>query len=327
MFQTEVNLLLQSLGGPFWDALWWGVSELGRSPAYMALLILVSFGVDLRRGWWLGAALLWTGGLTEWAKELVALPRPVDVDSRVVYPPDGRATQGDFTARGARAFLAPLPEDVVEHYRARGAFDWGLPSGHTASFTTCVGGLSLLFLRRRVWLAACGAALVMGLSRLYLGRHFLADVLAGAALGMAVVAALRLAVAFDWRRAAWLRAAGLFAAPIVLLPLAFGPSGKLYAAQLWAWNLAFWLLERRGRDYSGGGPGQRAGRVAVALLVGGGMHLATRWAASATPWAASPWIELLAAFLGVFGLVVLGTLAAERLGLYPGGVESAETRT
>jgi membrane-associated phospholipid phosphatase len=318
MFQTELNLFLQSHGTPFWDAVWWVVSELGRTPAYVAILLLVSFGVDLRRGWWLGVALLWTAGLTQYAKLFLALPRPLDVDSRVIYPPAGGGHQDVFTGRGATRFLAPLPADVVDYYRARAAVEWGLPSGHTACFSAFAGGLSLLFWGRRWWLVTAAAAALMGVSRLYLGRHFLADVLGGAALGCAMVAALRLSVAGE-RPRIWPRllpGAFLFVAPAVLLPLAFR-QGDLYAAQLWAWNLGFWLLARRGREYVGGRPGQRLARVALAVAVGGVCALVLRTTVAALPLLPAPWEALLVAFGSVVGMLTGSVLLAERLGLYP----------
>jgi membrane-associated phospholipid phosphatase len=314
MFQTEVNLFLQAHGGPFWDALWRGVSDLGGAPAYLTVLIVVTFGVDLRRAWWLGVALLWTAGTVQYAKMLFALPRPIDVDSRVLYPPTGEVAQHRFTARGAASFLGSLPTDVVDYYRAH-TVDWGLPSGHTATCSGFGGGLGLLFWRRRWWLATVGAAAVMGLSRMYLGRHFLADVLGGALLGGAAVAALRLTVSRRVRLTPWAAVAFLFVAPAGLLPLAWR-HGDVYAAELWAWNLGFWVLVRRGREYAGGRPGQRVARVAVAVSVGGLSALALRAVLGALA-VASPWGALLQAFGSVLFMLVGGVLLAERLGLYP----------
>jgi membrane-associated phospholipid phosphatase len=321
MFQTELNLFLQANGGPFWDQVWWSVSELGRTPTYLAVLVVVSFGIDLRRGWCLGVALVWTAAVTQYAKILFALPRPFAVDSRVLYPPTGARGQEHFTGRGAPGPFASLPADVVEYYRARAAVDWGLPSGHTSTFTAFTGGLSLLVWQRRWWIGAVAGAFVMGWSRIYLGRHFLADVLAGAALGFVAVAAFRLATverpatptgpsSVPWRGIL------LFAAPALLLPLV-ARRGDLYAAQLWAWNLGYWMLARRRRSYSGGRPGQRVARVLVAMAVGGIAWTALRTLAVVQPFLRGPWDALLVAFGSVLALLVGGVRVAERLGLYP----------
>ena len=71
----------------------------------------------------------------------------------------------------------------------------GSPSGHTAASTAIYGSIGVLVLHRsaasRRW-AVGGAGLIatlIGTSRLLLGVHSVADVLAGAAVGMAGVAA------------------------------------------------------------------------------------------------------------------------------------------
>jgi len=82
------------------------------------------------------------------------------------------------------------------------------PSGHTLGSTVVYGALTLVFLalvraRWRVWFVAAAAVLVfaIGLSRIGLGVHFLSDVLAGWALGLAWISAT--AYAFRvWRREA-----------------------------------------------------------------------------------------------------------------------------
>ena len=68
------------------------------------------------------------------------------------------------------------------------------PSGHALESTIVYGTLALLVgrrLRRRGWRAAAAAIgvllpLLIGLSRVYLGVHYLTDVLAGWAAGLAV---------------------------------------------------------------------------------------------------------------------------------------------
>jgi membrane-associated phospholipid phosphatase len=82
------------------------------------------------------------------------------------------------------------------------------PSGHTLGSTIVYGALTLVFLslakgRWRWWLVGVAALLVfaIGLSRIALGVHFLSDVLAGWALGLAWISVT--AYAFRvWRREA-----------------------------------------------------------------------------------------------------------------------------
>lgn len=98
------------------------------------------------------------------------------------------------------------------------------PSGHTASAAVVYGGLLALLLgeqaRSRLATAlACGGAvaMVVGYTRLALGVHTVADVLAGAAIGIAGVGALALAAGARpaWRRAWWGLAAAVVCAAVL----------------------------------------------------------------------------------------------------------------
>lgn len=102
-----------------------------------------------------------------------------------------------FTAIGgglvdsAVKILVDRPRPVVEEPLAH-AFGKSFPSGHAMSSTVTYGALLLVFLpivpRRWRWLAIAatvGLAGSIGLSRLFLGLHFVSDVVAGHILGLA----------------------------------------------------------------------------------------------------------------------------------------------
>jgi undecaprenyl-diphosphatase len=99
--------------------------------------------------------------------------------------------------------VRPVVADPVAFGRGN-----SFPSGHTLGSTIVYGALTLVFLalvtaRWRVWFVAAMGLLVfaIGLSRIGLGVHFLSDVLAGWALGLAWISAT--AYAFRvWRREA-----------------------------------------------------------------------------------------------------------------------------
>jgi undecaprenyl-diphosphatase len=74
---------------------------------------------------------------------------------------------------------------------------FGFPSGHTMGATLFYGLLALLIAHSSRWawshriFAFCGAALLIalvGASRIYLGAHYLTDVLGAIALGLAWLA-------------------------------------------------------------------------------------------------------------------------------------------
>ena len=72
---------------------------------------------------------------------------------------------------------------------------FGFPSGHVATTTAFLLGLAWLFRWRWAWVATIVWIPLMALSRIYLGRHFVGDVLGGVAVG--TIAA---AIAILWWR-------------------------------------------------------------------------------------------------------------------------------
>ncbi|WP_223694321.1 phosphatase PAP2 family protein [Leifsonia poae] len=60
------------------------------------------------------------------------------------------------------------------------------PSGHTANAATMVVVLAILFPRVWVWIAGAAWALLMAVSRTYLGAHWLSDTVGGLLLGAGI---------------------------------------------------------------------------------------------------------------------------------------------
>ncbi len=160
-----VNNLFQSLRTPWADRFFVAVTELGGSFVNIslsaAILVLLMTSRCKRAGvFWAVAAL---GGVAsvQLLKMLLQLPRPLEV--------------------------------------YRGVSLYGFPSGHTTMAVVIYGFLALLLSRGRPAFARgalfLGAFLISGLiatSRLYLGVHWLSDVLGGFLLGSAWIALLGL---------------------------------------------------------------------------------------------------------------------------------------
>lgn len=187
MFQTEIILYLQSFESAPLNVFFGTVSSLGYSGFYIPFLIIVMFCINFRKGFYLLHVLLWTGFVTAFLKEFFALPRPCDVDLNVKLINKDYQNPTMFVSMGASHFLGGLPDNVIAYYRSMQNYSHGFPSGHVSSTTALWGSIFLLF--QRQWVKTLSIVLValMPITRMYLGRHFLVDVLGGFLLGMVFV--------------------------------------------------------------------------------------------------------------------------------------------
>lgn len=181
MFQTEPHVWLLDHGPPGFGLLMTVISALGTSWAYAAIAIVLAFGVRLRPALLLTLTLVTTGVAIDAAKRGFELPRPEHVDARV--------SPTAVVERGGASSAWSLPaHETIAATRAAGTTDWGLPSGHVASATVFV-----LAIRRRMpvpgiaWLGPMWIVL-MALSRMALGKHFIADIVVGFGFGLAITA-------------------------------------------------------------------------------------------------------------------------------------------
>lgn len=186
MFQTDLHRWLQEFSTPWLDQIWLFISSLGLQMQTQAILIVVVFAVSYRKGFLLLQLVLWNTLLTEWLKELFAYPRPFMVDSGVRGIEIGEPGTGN--SRGATSFFGLLDNDTLTQARsAPGYHNWGIPSGHTSGVVALWGGMMSLFRSRLVWAIGLALIVLIPFSRLYLGMHFLADVIAGYLLGALVL--------------------------------------------------------------------------------------------------------------------------------------------
>ncbi|GAA4927923.1 hypothetical protein GCM10023224_03790 [Streptomonospora halophila] len=114
-----------------------------------------------------------------------------------------------------------------------GETTFGAPSAHATTSLVLWGYTALRLRRRWAWWAAAATIAAVGLTRIYLGAHFVTDVLAGWLLGAAVLwAALRYedALLARWRRLGLPAQTGLaLAASLVALLAAAGWQALFHA--------------------------------------------------------------------------------------------------
>jgi len=183
MFQVEPVLWLQSIGSPPLTWLLTAVTLLGYTPVYATAMVVLAFALRLRPSLAIVGGLLLAGVLTEAVKYAVEYPRPDEVDHRVVESFAGHRLELTHGG-GAPSFWAPPSAEAIAAVRRRAAGDYGFPSGHVAAATAFLLASAFFFRSRQPLVVAAFWVPLMALSRMYLGRHFLADVLGGFLIGV-----------------------------------------------------------------------------------------------------------------------------------------------
>lgn len=148
-WELSVNLFFQSLGTglyPVMAAITW----LGTEYFYMLLTTVIYWCVDTTLGLRIGLILLLSDSVKSFFKVLLHSPRPYWIDPRV----QALAAESSF----------------------------GMPSGHSLSAMSIWGMFASTVKRKSFWLAAL-IIFLMGISRIYLGVHFLHDVVLGWLIG------------------------------------------------------------------------------------------------------------------------------------------------
>ena len=186
MFEVEPILWLQQFSGGWFAGLMWLMSELGREWVYMPIAMLLMFGLRLKPGMGVVLALVVVGFLNASLKDGLALPRPADVDMRVVDK--GEKVRALVANGGGKQFWSLPSDDAIAAVRAQDDPSFGFVSGHTSTALVVLLSTVLCFSVRNkvIWALVLIWPLLMGLSRMFLGRHFLADVLGGLVVGTLV---------------------------------------------------------------------------------------------------------------------------------------------
>ncbi len=158
----QVLYALESIRTPWLDAVMSTVTHLGEETVFMVAALFVFWCVSKRRGYYLLAVGFAGTVLNQFLKLLFRVPRPWVLDS-------------DFT--------------IVESARAQ-ATGYSFPSGHTQNAVGTFGGIARFTKHRRVRCAAIAAAVLVPVSRMYLGVHTPLDVGVAAVTAVVLVLAL-----------------------------------------------------------------------------------------------------------------------------------------
>lgn len=197
MFSVDAIRWVQQFSSPALDLFFQSVTHLGHEFTYIAILLVVYWCLDRRIGHRLALVFLSSMWLNGYLKEIFQTPRPSPAD-------------------GIR---------VLVHEES-----FSFPSGHAQGSATLWGYLALALRTPWAWAAAASIIPLVGLSRLYLGAHFLGDVVGGWIMAALVLALFFAAEAFARRRSLsrGARLAGAVVLPLLLVPLyQTGPSLQL----------------------------------------------------------------------------------------------------
>lgn len=279
MFQTEIHHYLQSFASDELTAVMRFFTMLGYQEFFLLFLTVLLLAVNYKKAFLLFMVLLWTAGITYFFKVYFDLPRPFHVDNTVELL-DGELP-GDatfnFSKRGAENFWEGLPNDVLKVTRQSEGVANGFPSGHSSIAITFWGAFLLLFRKRWIKMVAIPLMILVPFSRIYLGVHFLADVLGGIFLGGILLWLFYLIVLKPDRLNHFLQknkhAIGLNMITLLLLitPLVFflllPPKVYILIAFMIGFGLGFLLLARNGLPADEAPISHRIGRTIIAVLI------------------------------------------------------------
>lgn len=158
----KVLYALESIRTPWLDTVMAAITHLGEETVFMVAALFVFWCVSKRHGYYLLAIGFAGTVLNQFLKLLFRIPRPWVLDS-------------NFT--------------IVESARAQ-ATGYSFPSGHSQNAIGTFGGIARFARRKWVRAAAIVAAVLVPLSRMYLGVHTPLDVGVAAVIAVALVFAL-----------------------------------------------------------------------------------------------------------------------------------------
>jgi len=150
---------IEAMRTPFWDTFFGLITQLGEELVLIVIFCTIFWCINKRMAYVLGASFFLSGLLVQGAKPVFRVPRPW------VYDPTFLPVEGSVGAATGYAF----------------------PSGHTQNGTALFGSLGAQIKNRIVKIVMFTLVVLIAFSRLYLGVHYLADVLVSLAIGIGAI--------------------------------------------------------------------------------------------------------------------------------------------
>lgn len=153
----DIVVFLQDLRNGFFDFFFSFISFLGEEYVYILIFSIIYYTYDKKMGEFMAITLGLSATVNTIIKNIVAAPRPFQK-----YP------------------------DLVENLRPETAGGKSFPSGHTQNFSTVLFSASFFTKKKIFFYVSTTLVIFMMLSRMYLGVHFLEDVIVAAVLGLSI---------------------------------------------------------------------------------------------------------------------------------------------
>jgi len=150
---------LEAMRTPFFDTFFGLVTQLGEEMVLIVIFCTIFWCINKRMAYVLGASFFVSGLIVQGAKPVFRVPRPW------VYDPTFPPVYGSVGAATGYAF----------------------PSGHTQNGTALFGSLGAQIKNKIIKIILFTIVALIAFSRLYLGVHYLADVLVSLAIGIAAI--------------------------------------------------------------------------------------------------------------------------------------------
>ncbi len=240
LFGTQLIQLLQSLLSPGFDRIFEAITLLGNDAFLVALTATVYWCFDKRRGRLVTYILFFGAYLNFFLKVLIPWPRP------------------------------PAELRIVEKTES----SYGFPSGNTQDATTFWTWISLDFRKRILPVLGTVIVLAIGISRIYLGVHYPAQVIGGWAIGFAVAGLGMITLKrMRWNGGEVHATKQVLFAFMTLIPLSIsvllGAAGEINPGQIGGYLFAFPLGVIVEERYVRFGTEISASRKIIRIIIGG----------------------------------------------------------
>jgi len=155
-FELEIIVWLQSFRSDFFDALFQFFTMFGEELVIIGILGFIYWCYDKKTGEQIGITVFISLVLNSVIKTVVQRQRPYLIDSR------------------------------IDNVRPSTSGGYSFPSGHTQGAASVFGSLAIWMKKRWLTVVSTVIIVLVAISRMYIGVHFLSDVIVGGLLGIGI---------------------------------------------------------------------------------------------------------------------------------------------